>query len=534
MASRPGFCLAACTATALVAVAQGVAAPPAPCVATGVLATLAPGQAVPAIVGPTLAAADRESTTTDGAGDQATGLKLGHVELGVAGCVGSAGSPGGTAAQAAPWSVLGGALRGDSLDVDLVPVAGDGSGWHLRARHDGLELDGKPAAVPVGQEVPVGDWGVLQAQVSVDAGPGEPLRWWRAALALRLVRAHGGLAAGTTLLIGWASAGKRPGAPPQPAVAPPVPPKPKPEPKPKRPAGRVDHDAVDDNGDDDDRDDEQADTCSAEAEAKAEAEAEAAGLPPDRSTAARHAAARARDVRLPGQRARRLGRHVRWGAQRRAGRLAPRRRSVRRSRDARRRRRRRDRLRRRLEPRRRLASLAARRPAATRSTTRTSPATPRLRATTIASTAARCWDSSATRATPSRPSLTSISRCTRTACCTSATTGLSIRRRTWRAGSGSTACRRRRRSSLPSSAGRGQGAVSDFRRLLALRPLERPARPADREPHPAAQAGGGARPTRLRAMVLTSDGWGAVAAALVLLGAASVAVGVAGRNGRSS
>ncbi len=231
MARRPALCLAACAATALVAVAQGVAAPPAPCVATGVLATLAPGQAVPAIVGPTLAAADRESTTSDGAGDQATGLKLGHVELGVAGCVGPAGSPGGTAAQTGAWSVLGGAVRGDALDVDLVPVAGDGSGWHLRARHDGLELNGTSAAAPVGQEVAVGDWGVLQAQVSVDAGPGEPLRWWRAALALRLVRAHAGLAAGTTLLIGWASAGKRPGAPPQPAAAPPAPPKPTPKPK---------------------------------------------------------------------------------------------------------------------------------------------------------------------------------------------------------------------------------------------------------------------------------------------------------------
>jgi hypothetical protein len=86
---------------------------------------------------------------------------------------------------------------------------------------------------------------------------------------------------------------------------------------------------------------------------------------------------------------------------------------------------------------------------------------------------------------------------------------------------------------LPSSAGRGQGAVSDFRRLLALRPLERPARPADREPHstarreaaplqPASSPGSG------------SHGWGALAAALVLLGTASVAVGIAARNGRSS
>ena len=87
--------------------------------------------------------------------------------------------------------------------------------------------------------------------------------------------------------------------------------------------------------------------------------------------------------------------------------------------------------------------------------------------------------------------------------------------------------------SLPSSAGRGQGAVSDFRRLLALRPLERPARPADREAHHAANRE--AAPAQLvPSHGSAGDSWGAVAAALVLLGAASVAVGVAGRNGRSS
>jgi len=184
MPFRAAVCLAAFAATALAVVSQGFAVAPAPCVATGVLAVLAPGQAVPAVVGPTLSAADRESTTADAVSDPATGLKVAHAELGVAGCVGTAGAPGGTAAHADIWSVLG-AVRGTSLDADLVPAPGDGSGWHLRAIHDGLEVNGAPIEVPVGQNIPVGDWGSLEAQVSIDAGAGQPLRWWRAALAPR-------------------------------------------------------------------------------------------------------------------------------------------------------------------------------------------------------------------------------------------------------------------------------------------------------------------------------------------------------------
>jgi hypothetical protein len=231
MPLRPAVCLAAFAAAALAFATPALPLAPAPCVATGVLALLAPGQAVPTVVGPTIAAADREATTDDAVVDPATGLKVAHTQLGVAGCVGS-GAPGGTSAHADALSVLGGAVRADTLDADLVPADGSGSGWRLRARHDGLD-------VPVGQDVPVGNWGFLQAQVTVDAGAGEPLRWWRAALALRLVRTHAGLAAGTTLLIGWVSANARPGPPPAPAPKPkpaPAPkPKAKPKPKPKPP-----------------------------------------------------------------------------------------------------------------------------------------------------------------------------------------------------------------------------------------------------------------------------------------------------------
>src|SRR5262245_34453905 len=132
MPLRPAVSLAGLAALALGAVSTAVAASPTPCVATGMLATLSPGQVAPTIVGPTLAAADRESSTADSVADPATALRIGHADLGVAGCVGTGSAPGGTAAHADAWSVLG-AVRADTLEVDLVPTTGDGSGWHLRA-----------------------------------------------------------------------------------------------------------------------------------------------------------------------------------------------------------------------------------------------------------------------------------------------------------------------------------------------------------------------------------------------------------------
>jgi murein DD-endopeptidase MepM/ murein hydrolase activator NlpD len=204
-------------------------------VATGILATLAPGQAVPTVVGPSLAAAVRESTTADAVSDPSTGLSVSHADLGAAGCVGM-NAPGGTAAQADSWSVLG-AVSGTTLGADLVPASGAGAGWHLRGSYAGLQVDGAPAAFTPGQPLAVGTWGTLETQVSVDAGAGQALRWWEAALALKLTRAHGGLPAGTTLLIGWVSANKPSGATSTPTPTPAPKPKPKPatKPKPKAP-----------------------------------------------------------------------------------------------------------------------------------------------------------------------------------------------------------------------------------------------------------------------------------------------------------
>jgi murein DD-endopeptidase MepM/ murein hydrolase activator NlpD len=63
---------------------------------------------------------------------------------------------------------------------------------------------------------------VLRAQPTVERAGTGGLRWWRAALGLELTAAHAGFPAGTTFLIGWAAADRAP-APataPAPAVAP--------------------------------------------------------------------------------------------------------------------------------------------------------------------------------------------------------------------------------------------------------------------------------------------------------------------------
>jgi hypothetical protein len=194
-----------------------------PCVAAGTLAVLTAGAVVPQAVGPALAAADKESVSSDSFVDTTggTALSIGHVAIGVAGCVDASGTPGGTSTRATAWSVLGGVVNGVALQVDLVPAPGTGAGWRLRAKFDQLVVDGKPFDDVPGVTADVGNWGVVDRPDTIDAGTGSPLRWWRAALELRLTRAHAGFAAGTRFLIGWVSSDRKPAASP-PVPSPPV------------------------------------------------------------------------------------------------------------------------------------------------------------------------------------------------------------------------------------------------------------------------------------------------------------------------
>ncbi len=208
-------CLAACAILALAGSRTGnaVADPTAPvCVGTGLLATEAPtAAAVPEAAGPVLLGPDRAGTTLASATEPASGLSAAAVSLGVAGCVDAAGTPGGTALSTGAWSILGGAVRGTSMHADLVPRPADGSDWWLRAKIEGLVVEGKQVTLQPGAEIPVGDWGILGPRPAPAALPaGAPLRWWRAALQLVLTKGHAGFPTGTTFLIGWVAADRAP------------------------------------------------------------------------------------------------------------------------------------------------------------------------------------------------------------------------------------------------------------------------------------------------------------------------------------
>jgi murein DD-endopeptidase MepM/ murein hydrolase activator NlpD len=211
-------------ATALLALVATLGSPavaaadtaPAPCVAAGVVAIVPPGAAAPTTLGPAVAASATEGTPTGPFHDSQYSVDLTNAAAGAAGCVGG-GAPGGTHATAAAWSVLGGAVRGSALDADLVPAGGDGSGWHLRTTLQGLSVAGAPTDPVPGATVAVADWGTLAIDAQVDLPRLAPLRYWAAALELKLVKPHGGLPAGTLVLVGYAAANHAPAAPPEPA-----------------------------------------------------------------------------------------------------------------------------------------------------------------------------------------------------------------------------------------------------------------------------------------------------------------------------
>ncbi len=211
----PGVgCLAACAVAALAGSVCGTAGADAGvpvCVGTGVLASEAPSTTVPVAVDPSLLGPGRSGTTVASATDAKTGLTAAAVSLGVAGCVDAEGTPGGTTLREGAWSIFGGAVRGSSLRADLVPRPADGSGWWLRIDVEDLVVAGRPVTLEPGDQVAVGNWGQLIARPQPAPAPvGASLRWWRAALELDLTHAHAGFPAGTAFLIGWAAADRAP------------------------------------------------------------------------------------------------------------------------------------------------------------------------------------------------------------------------------------------------------------------------------------------------------------------------------------
>ena len=188
---------------------------PTPCAAAGLVAVVPPNAAAAVTLGPAVSTAVKQGTTAASFQDAQYAVGLENAVAGAAGCVG-AGAPGGTHAAAGAWSVLGGVLRGSAIRADLVPAGGDGSGWHLRTKLPGLEVAGASVEAAQGATLPVGDWATLAVGAQVELPRLSPLRYWAAALSLQLTKAHAGLQAGTLVLVGYAAANRAPAPPPPP------------------------------------------------------------------------------------------------------------------------------------------------------------------------------------------------------------------------------------------------------------------------------------------------------------------------------
>lgn len=187
----------------------------APCVGAGLVAIVEPDATVATTIGPAVEASTSTGDSAPALHDPQYSIDLTGAEAGGAGCVRGT-APGGTHAATARWSVLGGAVSGASLRADLVPATGDGSGWRLRATINDLRVGTRPVGVVTGATAAVSNWGTLTIGAQADLPRLQPLRYWAAALELRLTHTHAGLPAGTLVLIGYAAANHAPAKPPPP------------------------------------------------------------------------------------------------------------------------------------------------------------------------------------------------------------------------------------------------------------------------------------------------------------------------------
>jgi murein DD-endopeptidase MepM/ murein hydrolase activator NlpD len=208
---------ALCAFVAALVIAPGAVAEVAstPCVGAGLVAIVEPNANAATTLGPAVAASTTSGDSAATFHDAQFAVNLSAAEAGGAGCVRGT-APGGTHAVARSWSVLAGALSGASLRADLVPAGGDGSGWHLRTTITDLRVGTHAVDAVAGATVAVSDWATLAVGAQVVLPRLQPLRYWSAALELRLTRAHAGLPVGTLVLIGYAAANHPPAKPPPP------------------------------------------------------------------------------------------------------------------------------------------------------------------------------------------------------------------------------------------------------------------------------------------------------------------------------
>jgi hypothetical protein len=108
-------------------------------------------------------------------------------------------------------ALFGGEITVGRLVATLVPAKSSGHGWRLRITVRDLVIDGQPVSMLSGASLPVGNWG----RVTLDGGHRQRgarvlssvgLAWWEGGLSLRLLQPHAGLPAGTQLLVAYVAA----------------------------------------------------------------------------------------------------------------------------------------------------------------------------------------------------------------------------------------------------------------------------------------------------------------------------------------
>ncbi|HET8607203.1 MAG TPA: M23 family metallopeptidase [Gaiellaceae bacterium] len=198
------------TSTAATTTTAALAAQPlaAACAGSGLLA-IVPPQGAPSLVGPP-ADAQQAAELTSSAGDPILDVEGASTEAPT--CSGSRPLPASTSIGS--LSLFGGALAADGIDVGLVPAAG---GWSVTRTLGVVTIGGAPLppTAPAAQRR-LGDWGVVSLPASATGAAEAGGAWLAGALVVRLTRAHAGLAAGTTLYVGYVEAA----TPPQPLPAP--------------------------------------------------------------------------------------------------------------------------------------------------------------------------------------------------------------------------------------------------------------------------------------------------------------------------
>ena len=130
----------------------------------------------------------------------------------VSGC-GKGSAPRTAASTVRELSVFNGAVRATRVSATLVQLGTTPSSWRLRVLVNDLRIEGRRVVLRPGTSRRVGRWGrLLLNGAHIERSSPNGLRWWRAGLELRFVRAHAGLPAGTDLLIAYVAA-NRPFAP---------------------------------------------------------------------------------------------------------------------------------------------------------------------------------------------------------------------------------------------------------------------------------------------------------------------------------